>query len=334
MPIVDDWSWKAAIGGEGRKVKQALREGRNEIVHIVYPDPYLRYGSDSYQLPFLLGFGRPSLVVTFFGFAVTGASLITKAGLLALFASAHQLVITDETLLRTFQRRFPWWQRKAHHGFVGSIVPDGTPLWSPSSLSVRRRQLGLAEKARHIAFFGFWLPGKGLEELIDALGILRSWGQDVRLHLIGGREPEHRTEYEDEVRDRIAKSGAAGAITETGPLPAGEVCDRLLAMDACVLPFKANPVGRSSLALALTLGMPTVATRPDTGATSLDGLGLLKTVTAAEIAAVICRLLDQPEAQVKCAESAVRLSRMWSWDAIVDQYAELYDMAAGPTVRW
>jgi glycosyltransferase involved in cell wall biosynthesis len=96
-------------------------------------------------------------------------------------------------------------------------------------------------------------------------------------------------------------------------------------MDACALPFKANPLGRSSLALALGLGVPTVVTRPPAeDAGLLSGLPLLDPPEAPQIVTSIAGLLDDPDAQRAAGEAAKAAARYWSWDAIVDDHEALY----------
>jgi glycosyltransferase involved in cell wall biosynthesis len=303
-----------------------LEEDRIDIVHLIYPDPYLRYRSDSYHLPFLLKLAtRRPLVVTFFGFGVAGARIVTKAGLLSLFAASKRIVITDADLFRRFRRALPWWAGKARRGRVGSIAPSGSPIWSQQALNDRKAALGLDQAQRHIGFFGFWDQGKGIENLLEAVRRLCHGGKDVVLVLIGGRPPAARLEYERSLLRLAQELGIAKSVIDTGPLSPTDVSRYLVAMDVCALPFKVNPLGRSSLALALGLGVPTVVTRPpaeDTGL--LTGLALLEPPDPARIATAIAGLLDDPVAQQATSKAAIAAARYWSWDAIVDDYEALY----------
>jgi glycosyltransferase involved in cell wall biosynthesis len=331
-PVIRDWTLRGAIGGQLSSLRKVLRDRDIDVVHLIYPDPFLRYGSDSYHLPFLLKAAtRRPLVVTFFGFGVTGASLVAKGGLFSLFASADRVVITDADLLRRFRRTLPWWGRKARPGLVGSIVDDDSPTWSRDSLKQRKAALGLNPAQRHVGFFGFWSPDKGLENLLEAHQKMRHAGHDVVLVLIGGRAEAMRFEYERGVMRLAQELGIADSVVETGPKTSREVSEYMVAMDVCALPFKVNPLGRSSLALALNLGVPTVVTRPrgaDTGL--LTGLPMLDSLEPDAIAAAISTLLDNTSAQEAAAEAATRAARHWSWDEIVSQYAGLYGEVARP----
>ena len=334
-PVIRDWTLRGAVGGQLTAMREVLKADRIDVIHLIYPDPFLRYGSDSYHLPFLLKVAtRRPLVITFFGFGVTSASFVTKAGLFSLLASADRLVITDADLLRRFRRTMPFWARKARTGSVGSIAEEGSAIWSQQALGGRKAEIGLRPDQRHVGFFGFWSPDKGLENLLEAHRLLRQGDQKVILVLIGGRAQAARFEYEQGIVRMAQQLGIAEAVIETGPLSVQEVCRYMVAMDVCALPFKVNPLGRSSLALALSLGVPTVVTRPSgADARLLAGLGLLDSTEPAEIAASVARLLDSPEMQRAAAESARRDARHWSWDAIVGEYAGLYEELVGDRRR-
>lgn len=329
-PAIHDWTLRGAIAGQMSALRKVLDDDRIDVVHLIYPDPFLRYGSDSYHLPFLLkAAARRPMVVTFFGFGITGASLVAKVGVLSLFASADRIVITDADLLRRFQRTLPWWRGKARTGLVGSIVEEGSPSWSEHDLKERKVALGLRADQRHIGFFGFWSPDKGLENLLEAHRLLRQDGHDAVLVLVGGRAKAMRFEYERGVMRMALELGIADSVIETGPLAPHEVSQYMVAMDVCALPFKVNPLGRSSLALALNLGLPTVVTRPPgAGARLLGGLPLFESLDPARIATSIAGLLDNPSALRAAAEAASRAARSWSWDAIVGQYSDLYSEVA------
>ena len=319
-PIVADWTIRGARR-QRAMLRGVLDEREIDVVHLIYPDPYLRYRTDSYHLPFLLKSiaGRP-LVTTLFGFAVTQAHLVTRAGLLSLFASSDRLVITDANLLGKFQRWFPWWRAKARSGLVGSIARGGA--WSQQELNARKVAAGLDPRIRYVGFFGFWTPDKGLERLLDAIQLLRSDRDDVAMVLIGGgdRTPEQRNDYER----GIGRRADGKSVIDTGPLQEDKVTNYMLAMDICALPFRVNPLGRSSLALALSLGVPTVVTRPSHDAHLLEGSVLLDSTEPGAIAEAIGGLLDDTDAQRAAGEAALVAGRHWSWDAIADQYVSIY----------
>jgi glycosyltransferase involved in cell wall biosynthesis len=319
-PVIDDWTLQGARR-QGAMLRRLMDRRSFDVVHLIYPDPYLRYRTDSYHLPFVLkSIARRPLVTTLFGFAVTQAHLVTRAGLLSLFASSDRIVITDSRLLGQFRRWFPWWSGKARAGLVGSIARDGE--WEQSRLGERKAALGLDPERRYVGFFGFWTPDKGLENLLDAIDMLRRGHPEVSLVLIGGgdRTPEQRNDYERAIARRVDGQ----AVIDTGPLSEDRVTEHMLAMDVCALPFKVNPLGRSSLALALGLGVPTVVTRPPQDVRLLEGCVLLDSSEPGAIASAIGSLLGDAGAQQKAAAAARAAARHWSWASIADGYIDLY----------
>lgn len=330
LPLVSDWTLRAAATGELSAVRRALREAGVDVVHLVYPDPYLRYGSDSFHLPFALKLaGARRLVVTFFGFGLTGASVVTKAGLLSLFASADRIVITDHALLRRFRRTFAFWSGKTRGGLVGSIAHEATERWTLEALPARRRALHLSEQERLVGFFGFWSPDKGLEDLLSAVRLLNSEGPAVKLMLVGGRESTLRTDYENTIAVLIRELALQASVIDTGPLPAEEVARYLLAADVCVLPFRVNPLGRSSLAIALGLSLPTIVTRPPAGEHLLRGLTLVEAREPEGIAAAIRAVLASTAAQSRASACAAEAAVHWSWKTITDAYVADYEALRG-----
>jgi glycosyltransferase involved in cell wall biosynthesis len=322
LPLIEDWGLGAAVRGQSHVLRNGLRSVDADVVHLVYPDPYLRYGTDSYHLPFLLKFaGAKRLVVTFFGFAVTGGSVVTKLGPIALFITANKVIITDQALHRRFQRSFPFWAHKSRVGFVGSIA-NSEARWSVDELGRRRADVGLDPSDRLAGFFGFWSPDKGLEELIQAIRLLRTSGEMVKLVLIGGREESLRTTYEQSVSTLL--QDLRGSVVETGPLSARDVARYLLAMDLCVLPFRINPLGRSSLAIALTLGVPTVVSRPRVGAEFLRGLAQFEPGDHLDLMRAIRSVLTDRAVQVHVGAAATAAAAHWSWDSIIEAYLADY----------
>jgi glycosyltransferase involved in cell wall biosynthesis len=330
IPLITNWTLWAAIRGELGRLKTALALEDPDVVHLIYPDPYIRYGSDSYHLPFLLKLGGARrLLVTFFGFAVTGASVVTRAGLMGLFAGANRIVITDPGLLHRFRRTFPFWARKASHGFVGTIAGSEAGQWSLSKLGARRADLRLPPEEKLVAFFGFWSADKGLEDLIDAIARLRVEGERMTLVLIGGRDPSFWTDYERTIQSLIVSRGLEDSVIQTGPLSGQSVAAYLLAADICVLPFHVNTLGRSSLAIGLNLGVPLIVSRPPVGDDLLQGVLLVAPKNPQALAEAIREILSDPDKQARVGAASAKASVRWSWSSIADAYIAEYRRLMG-----
>lgn len=69
-----------------------------------------------------------------------------------------------------------------------SLLPHGN-LTMPQQLKLVARDAGKEKKSRLIAAYGFFLPNKGITELIEAIHILRADGGDYRLRLVNAEYP-------------------------------------------------------------------------------------------------------------------------------------------------
>lgn len=329
LPRVQDWSLGGVRRGEFRALMRLLRTSSYDVVHVIYPDPYLRYGGDRYHLPFLLKLaGARRLLITFFGFGYTGSKLVSKFGLAMLFLLGDRLVITDRQLLARFWTVFPFWRRKAAPGLVGGIRSSDVRTWHEHERAQIRSKLPLPTQGALVAFFGFWSPDKGLEDLLMACATLLRDGRDIHLLLIGGRESDARTPYERSVLELVHELGLEGRTLITGPLANDSVVQHLLASDLCALPFRVNPLGRSSLALALATGVPTIVSRPSTGAEDLSGLLLIRPAAPDELAAAIDRLTSDADLRGAVSMAGLAAARRYSWEAIADNYISQYERLA------
>ena len=325
-PLIEDWSLRGAMGGQLSKLRSSLGEEDVDIVHLIYPDPYIRYGSDTYHLPFVLKLaGARRLVVTFFGFGLTGASWPTKIGLLALLATADSIVITDPDLFARFSKAFPIWRRKSRLGLVGALATDPSDTWTNAGLQRRRESIGLDPRTNYVGFFGFWTPDKGLEDLLQAMRLVIDSGLRVKLLLIGGREREQRTQYERTILARVQSLALLDDVVDTGALPANDVIRYLLALDLCVLPFKVNPLGRSSLALAVSLGLPTLVSKPSANANLIEGLPQIPCGDATGLAEAIRQMMSDLSSRDEAAGAARRVSANWNWHSIANFYRAIYE---------
>src|SRR5690242_20975857 len=57
---------------------------------------------------------------------------------------------------------------------------------------------------------------------------------------------DRRFAYEQGIIEMAERIGISKSVAETGPLTPDEAARHLVAIDVCVLPFKVNPLGRSS----------------------------------------------------------------------------------------
>ena len=119
------------------------------------------------------------------------------------------------------------------------------------------------ERPVTLGTYGFFLPPKGLVQLIDALALLREGGAHVALEMVNAEYPAHiSAEAIAEARARIAALGLHDHIRlETAFLEDAESFARLARADALVFPYQQTAESASgAIRQALALNRPVIAT--------------------------------------------------------------------------
>lgn len=114
-----------------------------------------------------------------------------------------------------------------------------------------------------IATYGFFLPHKGLLEIIQAIRLLRDKGHDVHLMMINARYPSDVSEQTiDEAKQLIIELGLDRHVTmNTDFLPEEESLSYLKYADLTVFPYQETGEGASSAArYGISAGKPVVTT--------------------------------------------------------------------------
>jgi len=312
--VIDDWTLSPGGRAALRRVDRLLRSEGVEIVHVLFPDSVLQA---RYQLPAAIGAGAIPLVTTFWNLGLGRRSPVAvKAEALALLARSAALTSHDPSYLGVL-RRLAGWAKPVHW------LPVGSSLDAPQLLDRQavRRRLALPG-GRLVGFFGHLDFTRGAEELFEAVAILRQT-QDVRLLMIGSAGEARYGAY----RQAADRYGIAGAVDWTGYLPARETAEALRTVEVCVLPYRRNSLGRSALAAALELGVPTVLGGTRAGITPLrDGVhvALAPPQDAARLAATIARVLENEHERTRLGEGARRAAGLFAWPRIAAGALGLY----------
>jgi glycosyltransferase involved in cell wall biosynthesis len=121
--------------------------------------------------------------------------------------------------------------------------------------------------------------------------------------------------------------GLGEAVRWTPWLGPGEAAELLASVDLCVLPYRRNSLGRSALAAALTLGVPTVlAGTPERIAPLQAGrdVELVAPGDPADLARTLQRLLDDEDARQRLREGARTAARHFAWPRIAEAALSIY----------
>ena len=152
----------------------------------------------------------------------------------------------------------------------------------------------------------------------------------------GGREERYGSDgfarYYHRMRALPARLGIADAVEWTGYLPDAEAARLLGSAALCVLPYRRNSLGRSALAAALDLGVPTVLAGSQADVTPLrpgQDVVLVPRERPELLAAEISRLLAEPAERERLAAGARAASRLFAWPRIASGALALYRRVLG-----
>jgi len=192
-----------------------------------------------------------------------------------------------------------------------------------------------------LLYFGFIYPGKGIEDLFDALAAVFSQRPQARLAvtMAGGSAPElafgSRGNYLSQLRVRAAELGIAERIEWQLDLPASGILDCVQAHHAMVLPY------RDSKKLALlgrmrgTSGALSWANASGRGVIASDARAFAEEVSygngvvfaqgqSQALAERIVSLLDEPSLASSWAAAASALGAQRQWATIASEFAALF----------
>jgi glycosyltransferase involved in cell wall biosynthesis len=145
-----------------------------------------------------------------------------------------------------------------------TLFPHGIPSYEPpSNTNFRGRGIGASSGDLIVASYGFFLPHKGLLELIDAIYILNMSGRIFQLYMINAEYPAPESAVLIQTaRDKISQLGLNEVIKMTTDyLPDEESLSLLAKADLIVFPYQ-NTGESSSAAVryGIASGRPVAVT--------------------------------------------------------------------------
>lgn len=216
---------------------------------------------------------------------------------------------------------------KSRHGLVNNVAlfPHGVIDYSPEE-----KMFPSDEKGFVIASYGFFLPHKGLLELIDAVALLRKQGTHIYLHMINAEYPAPESkELIEQAEWKISNEGLSNCISLcTEYLSDSECLERLSKANLIVFPYQST--GESSSAAVrygLATGRP-VAVTPlaifdDVKPAVHDLPGLTPELMAHGIADILKQIVDRNPAILEKHEIAERWRAEHRYSRVSDR---LYGM--------
>jgi len=148
------------------------------------------------------------------------------------------------------------------HGIAqASAVPKSSIKGSKATKTTNA--LGTEHAFIQIASYGFFLPHKGLIELIEAIGLLRQKGMDVRLHMVNAAYPAAVShEHIALAKKKIVELGLKPYVTLTTDFLEDQESLRLLSWaDLVVFPYQGTQESSSAaVRTGLASGVPVAVT--------------------------------------------------------------------------
>lgn len=259
LPVVRSWSLTNT-----RQVLKAILSTSPDIVHFQFPHTeYKKRVLFNLLVPMLkLARNTTRVVVTFHEFLKQEE--IGWRKFLSISRILVSVVAVDGVIVVA-----PEYKDQLHHLWPRSrripckIVRNASNI--PRSnlnfeeLAVLRHQLGIAQDAVFLAYFGFIGPGKGFEDLLEVVKVLRARGKLVRLVVLG--ELSRESEHHRRLLRQLSDANFADCVTLLGRKEAVTVANHLAACDAAIFPFTDGLHAKAGSILAATeQGVFTVTT--------------------------------------------------------------------------
>ncbi|MBM3634938.1 MAG: glycosyltransferase family 4 protein [Actinobacteria bacterium] len=206
-----------------------------------------------------------------------------------------------------------------------TVVPNGADaeVFLPRDAAGARERLGIPDDGPVVSYVGKLVPRKGVDTLIESMGLLQVRGGAPRLVMagIGGlREP---------LEQRAAQLGVADRITWLGKVPHHDVGWVMSTGDVFVLPSLSEGLP-TVVCEAMACGLPVVATAVDGTPEIVDdpATGLLVRPHDAEgLADALARVLgDAPLRAAMGAEALRRSEADYTWAANAARMEAVYEM--------
>ena len=249
----------------------------------------------------------------------------------ALAARATRLIVMARTGADILAAGGPGW-----HGISPgriAVVPHGAPDRALERPSGVRARLGW-EDAPTLLTFGLLSPGKGIEQVIDALPRILSAVPAARYVLLGATHP-HLLAREGEAyrHSLVARAKALGVAHALRMVPRfvdnEELCDALAAADLYVTPY-GNPaqITSGTLAYALALGKPVVSTPYAHAREVLPADQLVPHDDAGALGERVAALLSDPARLDAIAARTWEGARGTIWPAVARRTLDVLEGAA------
>lgn len=196
------------------------------------------------------------------------------------------------------------------------VFPHGFSGGSPVDQADARAGLGLPADGLVIGSYGFLMPYKGIDVLVEAVALLRDAGRPAKLLMVNSLYPHPISqELLDRCRTLAKEKGILDDVVfETGFLSNEDSLKRLAACDLIVFPYQ--PTRESSSAavrIGIGSGRPVLCSPVPIFADVADVVDFLPGTTAPEVRDGILAFLDDPERWQRLKERQEQWREQHDW---------------------
>ncbi len=210
-----------------------------------------------------------------------------------------------------------------------TVVPNGADaeVFMPRSAGEARRRLGIPVDGPVISYVGKLVPRKGVDTLIEAMGLLARREGGAPHLVMAGIGP-----MRDGLEHRARELGIDGRITWLGKVPHDDVGWVMSTGDVFVLPSLSEGLP-TVVCEAMACGLAVVATAVDGTPEIVDdpATGLLVQPHDADgLAGALARVLDDPVLRSQMGAEALRRSEAdYTWAANARRMEDVYAAVTG-----
>lgn len=261
------------------------------------------------------------------------ADLVRGSETLSLSTIASELTQAD----RLYVHSIPDLNHLKALGLVNNVVffPQGvlpTPRRAPDA---RRRITNAPDNAKIIAAYGFLLPHKGLQQLIQAFALLASKDPNLHLLLVNALYPAPQSTQEHQAcKALVKKLNLTTQVTLlTDYLPDAACAATLQVADLVIYPYQQTQESSSAaVRMGLASGRPVAVTPLAIFDDVADAVHRLPGTTPQALATGIRALLDDPAALNAQTVKAVQWVASRQWPLLSTRLLNTLDGLANPLV--
>ncbi len=201
----------------------------------------------------------------------------------------------------------------------------------PGQKQAARRRMSIPPEAVCLVYFGYVVPGRCIDQLLQATRLLIDRGYPVHTLILGGPHPGS-PDYFDQCRALGNRLGLDGHLIWTGFADDQQVIDGLNAADIFVsLPERGADMRNTSILTGILAGLPVITSRNDRyyRDPDLEAFGCI-TVSPRQprqITQAVAALIETPVRPKELTQRATRLEPDRVWEAHIDMLLRAFGLS-------